>query len=318
MKILIVTNMYPSDGDLSWRGGFVKDQIDSLHKVSNNVTIDIFHIKGKVSNGSNLNYIKLLPQLMFKLIFGKYDVVHCHHAFCALLCFPWIFRYIYTVHEGELNNTSVRSLLIKVSIFLSKVPIFVSSKEFKISAHKNKIFLPCGVDFSEFRPVDNKEKLRHDLGMPLDKKIILFPADPSRPEKNALILKEVEKNSDLEKLLFIYGGNIPKNDMHKWMAAVDIVISIGKYESDGMVIKESLSCGTPVISTRVGNSEVYVNNNCGLIVEPSPSEVYKSILQIINNYDSFSNGRQGLKLLGQDMKSVATHLYGVYDSSNKK
>lgn len=192
MRILVVTNMYPSEGDVSWRGSFVKEQVDFYKKLHPEAIIDVFHIKGKVSGASNLNYLLSFPSLIKKLLFGRYTIVHCHHAFCALLCVPWFYRLIYTVHEGELNNTSWRSRIIKAAIHISKIAIFVSHKEFLKSSKRNKQFLPCGVDFEVFKPITNKAKLKHELNLPTDKMIIFFPADPGRPEKNADILKQVQ------------------------------------------------------------------------------------------------------------------------------
>ncbi|WP_338922367.1 glycosyltransferase family 4 protein [Pseudomonas silesiensis] len=317
MRILVVTNMYPSEGDVSWRGSFVKEQVDFYKKLHPEAIIDVFHIKGKVSGASNLNYLLSFPSLIKKLLFGRYTIVHCHHAFCALLCVPWFYRLIYTVHEGELNNTSWRSRIIKAAIHISKIAIFVSHKEFLKSSKRNKQFLPCGVDFEVFKPITNKAKLKHELNLPTDKMIIFFPADPGRPEKNADILKQVQsialkKNNPW---VFIYGGTIPKNKIASWMAAADIVISIGKYESDGMVIKEAIACNTPILSTDVGNSRIYIDENCGIIVDAKPNIIYHSIEKIIRDPKKFSFGREKLIHLNQDMQNVTLQLKTIYKQS---
>lgn len=309
--------MYPSVGDVSWRGSFVKEQVEAYKALYPKSNVEVFHIKGKISGESNLNYIRRLPGLLKKLFLGNYDIVHCHHAFCVLLCVPWYKRLIYTVHEGELNNTSLRSKIIKKAIFLSGKVIFVSQKEYERHTENNKFFLPCGVDFDIFKVEPNKPALRAHLGLPQNKKIILFPADPSRPEKNANILKEAEKLSLLEKKPwhFIYGGKIDKSEMPKWMAASDIVVSIGKYESDGMVVKEAIACNTPVVSTDVGNSKIYVKDGCGVITTPTPEQTYKSIKYILENPNKFKDGREKLVRLGQDMTTTANKLHAIYEET---
>lgn len=317
MRILIVTNMYPSEGDVSWRGSFVKEQIEAYRQQYRDSEIHVFHIKGKISGGSNTNYITCFPLLTWKLLFGKYDIVHCHHAFCVLLCLPWFYRIIYTVHEGELNNTSLRSKLIKLAIHLSKIPVFVSRKEFERSSKKHKKLLPCGVDFNTFTPAPNKTELRHELNFPLDKAVVLFPADPNRPEKNASILRAAEllAQNDGKQWLFIYGGKIPKENMPKWMAAADVVVSIGQYESDGMVIKEAIACNTPVLSTDVGNSSYYIDDSCGILVTADPQSVYDGLNILTNNSRQFIYGRERLKTLEQDIHSVAENLDKIYKKS---
>ncbi|WP_223510950.1 glycosyltransferase [Pseudomonas sp. BF-R-05] len=320
MRILVVTNMYPSEGDVSWRGSFVKEQIDSYKNLYPDAIIDVFHIKGKVSGASNFNYILSTPPLIKKLLFGRYKIVHCHHAFCALLCVPWFYRLIYTVHEGELNNTSWRSRIIKAAIHISKIPIFVSHKEYLKSSKKNKQFLPCGVDFEVFKPITNKEKSKTELNLPTDKAIIFFPADPNRPEKNAAVLKMVESIA-LKKnkpWVFIYGGTIPKNEIANWMATADIVISIGKYESDGMVIKEAIACNTPILSTDVGNSRFYIDDNCGMIVHADSNQIYQSIEKIMQNPKRFSFGREKLIHLNQDMQNATLQLNNIYNQATSQ
>lgn len=314
MKILIVTNMYPSAGDVSWRGSFVEEQVESYRQQYQEARIDVFHIKGNVSGGSNINYLSSFPKLIFKLLFGRFDIVHCHHSFCVLLCIPWFYRLIYTIHEGELNNTSLRSWIIKLAIHFSRTPIFVSKTEFGKSKREEKKLLPCGVNFDTFKPAPDKVQLRKLLKLPVNQKVILFPADPSRPEKNASILKSVEEIAVYQnkKWYFVYGGKIPKLEMPNWMAAADVVVSIGKYESDGMVIKEAISCNTAILSTDVGNSSYYIDASCGLVVAADQDAVYAGLEIILNNSSIFSYGRERLNLLALDVESVAVALHNIY------
>lgn len=308
MKILIVTNMYPSEGDVSWRGGFVKDQVvDTLNaaaKIEKDIEIDIFHIKGPISGGGLKDYIKLWPRLLMKLMFGGYDVVHSHHSFCTLMCLPWFFKLIYTVHEGELNNTSWRSSIIQLAIAVSGVAIYVSHSEFIASKKKKKFFLPCGVNLNSFSPVsDEKEGY------------LLFPADPDRPEKNAFILKEVaalKYSTTGERLNVTYGGSIPKEDMPSVMARASIVVSIGKFESDGMVLKEAMACNVPVIATRVGNHEYYLQDGGGVLVDASTHDVLNAIDCILLDPNSYLNGRSLLHEMNQDSAQVAEKLLAIY------
>lgn len=319
MRILIITNMYPSVGDVSWRGSFIKEQLDAYLEHYGDAKIDVFHIKGSVSGGNNFNYLANYPKLLRKLLFGRFDIVHCHHSFCVLLCIPWFYRLIYTIHEGELNNTSLRSWLIKLAIHFTKIPIFVSKNEFDKSKRKEKKLLPCGVNFDIFKPATDKVFLRKLMKLPLDQKIILFPADPNRPEKNAFILKMAEITSlhKNRKWKFVYGGEIPKVEMPNWMAAADVVVSIGKYESDGLVVKEAIACNTAILSTDVGNSNYYINSSCGLVVTANQDAVYSGLETILDNLTTFSCGRERLRSLGQDMGSVSIRLNNIYMQSYK-
>ena len=308
--------MYPRHGDVTWRGGFVKDQVEAYKKLQPDAKIDVYHIKAKISGGSNFSYLKALFDLTYKFFFGKYDVVHSHHAFCTLLCLFGRKKLIYTVHEGELNNKKIRSALIKVAILMAKSVIYVSQAEFDNSKKPRKYFLPCGVNHTDFTPANNVTEVRNTLGLSSQKDIILFPADPNRPEKNASILKEVEVKAKSmgDNWTFVYGGKIDKSEMPKYMQASDLVVSIGQYESDGMVIKEALACNTPVIATNVGNAKLYINDKNGILVEANVENTYKAITKIMTNNKLYRHGREHLLMLGQDMECVSKQLNNIYYS----
>ncbi|MEM4005089.1 MAG: glycosyltransferase family 4 protein [Desulfurococcaceae archaeon] len=316
MKLLIVTNMYPSVGDESWRGGFVKDQVEELRKEVPSMEIDIFHIKAKICGGSNLSYLTSFFKLTNKILFERYDLIHSHHAFCTLLCMFGFRRLIYTIHEGELNNKPIRSFLIKLASKISRASIYVSREEYNKSKKTNRFFLPCGVNLNTFKPSQNKIFARNKLGLPPSIPLILFPADPGRPEKNAFLLKDMENIAALsgKNWRFIYGGKIEKDSMPCHIQAADIVISIGRYESDGMVVKESMACNTPVISTRVGNSPFYIKPDNGLLISPNTDELFKATEEILGSPSKFSNGRATLISLDQSIEKVSNKLYQIYQS----
>lgn len=304
MNILLVTNMYPSEGDVSWRGSFVKEQVDMSHTYNKNIDYDVLHIKGRICGGSNLNYL-LAPLLVLKkILFNKYDAIHCHHAFCVFVSILFFNKIIYTVHEGELNNHKT-SVLIKLAIFLSRKVIFVNQTEFLKSNHKRKFFLPCGIDFSVFKPSNS---------VPSD--YILFPADPNRCEKNAHLLREAESfiSANYPNVKFVYGGKIPREDMPSLMRQALLIVTIGKFESDGLVLKEAMASNVPVVSTEVGNARYYLDEHSGITCAPNKSSLIDAILLILKNREHYLNGRKRLETLQVDQKVVVMNLAKIYKS----
>lgn len=309
MNILLVTNMYPSEGDVSWRGSFVKEQVDECKKLtkskgSSKFVLDVFHIKARVCGGSNFNYITSFFKLFVKILFGRYHLVHCHHAFCVLVCAPFYSKIIYTVHEGALNNAST-SPLIKLAIKLSSKVIYVNKKAFENSVKSNKYFLPCGIDFEKFIPIVEPKR-----------NYILFPAAPNRKEKNAILLQEIECEimNKYPKISILYGGNIAREDMPTVMGNALMVISIGDYESDGLVMKEAMALNVPVVSTDVGNAKYYLNEASGIIIDNDAHSLKEAIYNVLENSDHFISGRKQLLNLHVDNKSTATKLLGIYES----
>jgi teichuronic acid biosynthesis glycosyltransferase TuaC len=294
--------MYPSDGDISWRGSFVKEQVKAVQAANDKFSFDVYHIKGRISGGSNLNYLLAVFGVLRKVLFGSYDFIHCHHAFCVISSAFSSNKIIYTVHEGELNN-SITSSIIKLAILLSHTVIYVNQAEFDKSLHKNKHFLPCGIDFSLFKPAES-----------ISENYILFPADPARLEKNALMLKSIENEIQLlfPEIKFVYGGDIPREDMPNVMKKALAVITIGKYESDGLVLKEAMASNVPVISTNVGNSAYYLDDSSGLICESTCTALFASIREVLSERQRFVFGRERLASLSVDQRSTALKLIDIY------
>ena len=97
-----------------------------------------------------------------------------------------------------------------------------------------------------------------------DKLDILFPSDPRRPEKNhylALLTGE-----ELEKRGWIVGLTTlkqqPRSIVWDRMLVADLTLITSKRESGPLVARESLLCGTPVISVNVGEVEQYLPATC--------------------------------------------------------
>tara|TARA_R110001599_G_scaffold11371_1_gene54243 strand:- start:3400 stop:4320 length:921 start_codon:yes stop_codon:yes gene_type:complete len=302
VDILLVTNMYPQEGKRSWEGSFIKEQVDAVIKSDSHIDYELVHIKAKFSGGSNLQYF-LAPFLIFwKFMKKKYTYIHCHHAFCVFVSFFLFKRIIYTVHEGELNNSRT-SILIKLAIFLSHKCIYVNYQEYKRSNHPRRYFIPCGIDFDLFTP--EKKNIE---------KTIFFPADPFREEKNAFLLKDIEPELRMHYPDFkvVYGGNILRKDMPIIMNNSFIVISIGKFESDGLVGKEAMALNVPLISTNVGNAAYYLNDESGIVIRPNSISLLAAIKSICNKRDDYTFGRARLKKLKIDSKSTAKKIISVY------
>lgn len=315
MRILVLTNMYPGPGELSWRGVFVKDQIDEISSLHDDIEIHVMHILGGGSKGgSNLNYLTGLYKFHQKLKENQYDLIWAHHSFCVFLA---IFRrrlpLIYTAHEG-FDFRSFRSVLVGLAIKISNHALIVNKSLFGSVRSGDKYFIPCGVDTEKFC-VHNQEDCRKRLHLKPEKYYIFFPAEPKRPEKNVGFLEKfsVEYSAWLEAegIEIVYGGDISHSDMPYWMNAVNCMLSFSYFESDGMVFKEAMACDLPVITFNVGNAEIYFAKEiAGSIISRSTSELKEKISYW--RKQGRSNGREQLMSLGMNSHSVANKIVGIF------
>lgn len=131
--------------------------------------------------------------------------------------------------------------------------------------------IPNGIDTGLFKP-EEKKLARIKLGLPQDKKLVLFGAvSPTKDKRKGFVylqqaLKTLSKN-DVALVIFgkinenldiaghkIYNvGNI--NDDHKLVSlysAADVFVAPSIQENLSNAVMESLSCGTPVVAFDIG------------------------------------------------------------------
>lgn len=176
--------------------------------------------------------------------------------------------------------------------------------------------IPCGVNLELFSPVD-KTKAKQKLGFSSEDKIILFVGriEPLKgidkllmamtcfsQEKGLRLLvvggdehsrKEIEALRRLSQELHIqdmvsFLGLRKQNELPLLYSAADVCVVPSYYESFGLVALESLACGTPVVTTRVGSAESIIRQGeTGYVVgDNAPHHLAEKISLLLS-----SNGR---------------------------
>jgi D-inositol-3-phosphate glycosyltransferase len=180
-------------------------------------------------------------------------------------------------------------------------------------AEENRVgVVPCGVNLDLFRPMD-KAAARRRLGLNPEGSVILYVGrfDPLKginrlfsamthlKHRKNLHLVVVGGDGDqspefqrlqrvssdlkiLEAVTFV--GRVHQESLPPYYSAADILVVPSYYESFGLVGLESLACGTPVVSTRVGVLEdILKQNNIGHLVEnASPRSLANGIEKILS------------------------------------
>ncbi|HKK26354.1 MAG TPA: glycosyltransferase, partial [Gracilimonas sp.] len=82
-------------------------------------------------------------------------------------------------------------------------------------------------------------------------------------------------------------GPKPREEIKKWMQAMDGFILPSRNEPFGIALIEAMACGLPVISTKSGGPEQILKENRGILIQPDkPKQLAKAIAQI-QEIDSF-------------------------------
>jgi len=330
MKILILTNMYPTP-KYPFYGIFVKEQVESLRKEG--IFVDVFFINGR---DNRLNYFFAVPCLVKKLRFGHYDIVHTHHTYCI---YPfWIAKsilglkipLILTFHEAEALKSPelVPKDIDAVSrlVYSKRIKKWaVQRADFLISVCKDLIEVlnfkrkstvkPPGVDLELFKPL-NKFECRRKLNLAKDKKIIFFPADIKNPKRRTQkgfdILQTAFAILRRDNILLVTGGSISHQDMPLYVNASDVIVQTSNFEASPMVIKEAMACNVPIVSTDVGDTKEIIGNTEGCFVcEREPEDIAQKI-GLALDYGKRTVGRKRVEELGLEIQQIAKNIIKIY------
>jgi len=171
--------------------------------------------------------------------------------------------------------------------------------------------IPNGIDCRVFRPLDQVEA-RNRLGIPLDRMVLLsvgalcerkghhriiqvlprvvaaYPkllfvvvGGPGAEGDTGPILKRLSQELGMDQYVRLVGAR-PHDEIAVWLAASDTFCLATSNEGMANVLVEALSCGIPVVTTRVGgNPELVQVGINGLMVSHSDSEELQNALHYV-------------------------------------
>lgn len=101
-------------------------------------------------------------------------------------------------------------------------------------------------------------------------------------------LKKLEEELELKNVVFL--GNQDHNTLRKIYNISDVCAVPSRKEAFGLVVVESIACGTPVVATNRGGIPNILNNSIGILVEgENVTELGNAISKILNNEINFDS-----------------------------
>ena len=294
------------------------------------------------------------PQMIIQLrkIAAQYDIIHVHHpdpmAALSLFFSGYKGKVVLHWHSDILKQKIALKLFMplqnwlinRADVIIGTTPKYIEESPFLQKVNLRKIAIPIGIEpvvgdddkVEEIRRHYKDKKIIFSLGRLVGYKGFSFLIDSalSLPDDYVILiggggplkenLEAQIKSKGLSSKVHLL-GRVPDEDLPHYFEACDIYVmsSIWKTEAFGIVQIEAMSCGKPIVATKIPGSGVsWVNEDkvTGLNVEPENAEaIADAILRITSNkdiYKAFSdNAVNRYKLLFQkkDMIRKCLSLY---------
>jgi teichuronic acid biosynthesis glycosyltransferase TuaC len=281
----------------------------SLEKAG--VEVHYFDIVGKGIRGYLQNlfrFRKLVKSL-------KVDLIHAHYSFSGFLAvLSSTGKPVITSLMGSdvKSDRKYRVLIYLFNYLFWKKTIVKSVDMQRELGLKNVEVIPNGVDLDVFYEM-NKRDARNKLNLSADERVVLFAADPNRPEKNFALAQEAIVLVGINiKTMYLKG--LQPDEVRDYYNASDVVLLTSLWEGSPNVVKEAMACNRPVITTDVGDVSWLIGETAGCFVTGhNASEISSNIKHCLDHVDK-SKGRDRIKSLKLDSVSVSVSILEIYRS----
>lgn len=314
MKVLIVTNVYPSSNH-PYHGIFVKEQVEAIQRLHPDVEFDVQYINGFKGKGEYLKSIWCVNRRINK---GIYDLVHIHYGLSGMYLY-WPFSKsiptIVTFHGSDIQPKGGNG---RISVTVSQntakkadaAIILNDDMESMVKPYcSNTYMIPCAVDINTFQPIHKSET--HS------KPQIVFPSNHERQVKNYPLFCEV-----LNILREKYGieaeerelKNFTRQQIAQLYSNSDVLLMTSKSEGSPQAVKEAMCCNLPCVSTPVGDVGVLLDGvkDCYVSTSHSAEELAKLVIQSLRRDGIGITGREKVIKLRLDEDATANKVYSLY------
>ena len=324
MKVLVVTNMWPSAERPHW-GAFVRSQADSLAALGCENTL--YEIRGYRSSMEYFRAMSAIPQAAQAC--GA-ELVHAHYglsgAAAARVRLPLVVSFCgddllgRPDAHGRLTFKSRALLPVSHHAARRADAVIVKSDEMRraIPGIADVDVIPNGVDLGRFAP-EPRASARAALGWRDAGHVLLFAADPHELRKNwplADATRAALTARGLDVRLEAVHGR-PQADMVRAMNAADVLLLPSFHEGSPNVVKEAMAVGLPVVAAPVGDCAERLRNVSPSWVVERTVEAFANAAAAVLADQRRSNGREAIERT-LSLAAVAKRVLGVYEKARER
>ena len=110
-----------------------------------------------------------------------------------------------------------------------------------------------------------------------------------------------------------FHGNQSNEYVFKTLSQSHVLILNSHFETFSIICAEALSCGIPVISTKCGGPESFLNDETGILIDrDSNNQLTKAMKAIITDYDKYEPEKLKSRAHQFSMDSIGEKIYQQY------
>ncbi len=292
-----------------------------------------FFIKQKIGGHLFKKGLKIINEK-----WGKPDLIHAHYYFIASFvekyCTKKGIKYIVTEHSSvihKMNNRHRHFKQIKKIYEHAEKVICVSNslmRHVKSVFNVESIVIHNVLDTESFYYTERKNDSFNLISVGELKKIkridllieYYYRANFSRygdlficgdgPEKERL-LKLIQKFNLTDHIHLL--GRVPRPILLENMKKSNCFVLLSKSETFGVAFIEAIASGIPVISSKCGGTDDFINGSNGLIIGDDYQSFETAVYSIMNNYNSSIFKIESLNIKTMfSPKTIGDKLIGIY------
>ena len=271
-RLLVVTNMYPDTQNPDF-GTFVHEQVEALR--ARGLSVDVLVVGGKRRKWS---YVEGARRFRRQIAAQHYDLIHAHYVFSGVVARLQRTVPLLVSFHGAAEMEGWVGWLCKALAPLADA-VTVTSQEHKADLGRSDAHvIPCGVDLNLFAPMP-RDEARRRLGLPLDKKLVLF-VGLLRPEKRVDVIQAAVQRVQMSdgKVELVIATGQPHDRIPLFMNACDVLALASDYEGSPVVIKEAMACNLRIVSVRVGGVAEVIGETGGCyLCERGPVDMARAV-----------------------------------------
>jgi teichuronic acid biosynthesis glycosyltransferase TuaC len=253
------------------------------------------------------------------------DIIHAHYAYPAgvaalALGKAWGVPAVLTLHGSDVHTNPALNRLTKFRFntavrgadYVTTVSDALAGMTHSMSGHRPEV-IPIGVSLHRYERLPNKRAARKRLGLPMDRKLVLF-VGALEVEKGVRELIRALTHNALSGVRGVFVGEGPLKDeaarhasilcpgiqpnemIPLFMRACDMIALPSYGEGMPTVLVEAGAAGLPIIASRAGGIPELLGGGRGLLLDAiSEDELHAKIQRILDGPDEAKERSEKMK-----------------------